>query len=49
MNNKIEIDFTPLANALDTFTITAEEAAKSFLRLNATVTIGWLMKESEEE
>ena len=34
MNDKIELDFTPLANALDSFTISAEEAAKNLLRLN---------------
>ena len=35
--NKIELDFTPLAIALDNFSISAEEAAKSFLRLNSVV------------
>lgn len=37
MNDKIELDLTPLAIALDNFTISAEEAAKSFLKLNSVV------------
>lgn len=37
MNDKIEIDFTPLAIALDNFTISAKEAIKNFSRLNAAV------------
>ena len=37
MNNKIEIDFTPLAIALDNFSISAEEAIKNFSRLNTVV------------
>ena len=34
MNDKIELDFTPLATALDNFAISAEEAFKNFSKLN---------------
>ena len=37
MNDKIEIDFTPLAIALDNFTISTEEAIKAFSNLNIAV------------
>lgn len=37
MNNKIKIDFTPLAIALDSFTVSTEEAIKNLSRLNITM------------